>query len=246
MEVPFELRELTGRWPDLKRWERRELGQDLRRFGLSYREIRAIIPVPSGTLSYWCRDIPLTPEQQERLKSIGGNFNLGRAKAGAKLRQRNLERVEAIRAAAREEAELLLDDPFWMAGVVAYWAEGAKRDNQLLFSNSDVDMVCLFINWGMKFFRLTIDRFSVRLHLHEGQDENERQAFWSSATGVPMEQFRKGFVKPEGTGHRKNILYGGTAAIRVTRSTDLLHQIFGWIDAIRNRHASPVDSRTGL
>lgn len=232
MEVPFDLRESAARWPDLKRWERRELGQDLRRFGLSYREIRAFVPVPSGTLSYWCRDIPLTPEQQERLKSVGGNFNLGRAKAGAMLRQRNIERVAKIRAAARQEAASLSNDPLWVAGVIAYWAEGSKS-HELRFSNSDGDFVVLFIEWASCYLGLKRDRFTIALHLHDGQDEGERQHYWTNVAGLPLNQFRKTFIKQAGTGHRKNILYNGTAAIRVSRSGDLLQRVLGWIDFFR-------------
>lgn len=232
MEVPFDLRESAARWHDLKQWERQELGQDLRRFGLSYREIRDIIPVASGTLSGWCRDIPLTTEQQDRLKSVGGNSTLGRAKAGAKLRQRNVERVAAIRAAARKEAESLIDDPFWVAGVVAYWAEGGKRNNEVQLSNSDPNLIVLFIEWSIAYLHVTRERFTIALHLHGGQEEGERKIFWSQLTGFELRQFRKTFYKAEGTGHRKNVLYAGTALIRIHRSTDLLHRLLGWIDVV--------------
>jgi hypothetical protein len=70
MKVPLELLGQARSWPTLKRWERRALGQALRELGLSYREIGHIIPVPKGTLSAWCRDIRLSPEQQARLKAL--------------------------------------------------------------------------------------------------------------------------------------------------------------------------------
>lgn len=55
-------------------------------------------------------------------------------------RQRRLRAIEAIRRAGFLEAESLMVDSFWMAGVVAYWAEGWKRKNELGLSNSDSDM----------------------------------------------------------------------------------------------------------
>lgn len=39
IEIPRELLDRAARWPDLKRWERKELGQALRMLGLSYGEI---------------------------------------------------------------------------------------------------------------------------------------------------------------------------------------------------------------
>lgn len=41
--------------------------QTLRRKGLSYKEIRKEIKVSKGTISHWCRDIVLTPQQLKRL-----------------------------------------------------------------------------------------------------------------------------------------------------------------------------------
>lgn len=55
--VTPEQLDAIARWAELKRWAKKELGQDLRRLGLSYGEISAVIPVSKGTLSGWCRDL---------------------------------------------------------------------------------------------------------------------------------------------------------------------------------------------
>jgi hypothetical protein len=226
--LPSDIVDRITRWDDLKRWERREIGQTLRRMGLSYREISAVIPVTKGTLSGWCRDIPLRDERRGELLGKRG----GRAQVGALLRARAEERAAMIRSAARDEARTLLADPFWVAGVVAYWAEGAKRQNEMLFSNSDVRMVTLFIRWAETYLGASRCAMTIKLHLHTGQDEDERRHFWSAATGIPQMNFRKTYLKPEGTGHRKNMLYNGTASVRIPRSSSLLHRVQGWIDAV--------------
>lgn len=233
--IPPELLNDAAKWPELKRWERRELGQDLRRQGLSYKEIRAVIPVSKGTLSGWCFDIWLSEDQLRRIQASRGNNAAAREKVGAILRQRNQERVQAVREAGRQEAQQLSRDPFWAAGVSAYWSEGHKRDNSLGFTNSDPGLIRLFLEWAKRFLRLTADRFTIRLHLHAGQDELECKKHWSDITGIPLNRFGKTFVKREGTGHRKNILYNGTATIEVTRSTDLFHRVMGWIDFVKER-----------
>lgn len=223
--------ERAARWAELKQWERRELGQQLRRLGLSYREIREIIPVPPATLSSWCRDIELTQEQCERLEQ-------GRRRRFAQRRVATSEHHRsAAREAARAEAAGLMSDPFWVAGVVAYWAEGAKRQNVMQFSNSDPALLALFVIWASKYLQVTQDRFTIRLHLHGGQDEQERKLFWSTVTGIPLSQFGKTYVKPEGTGHRKNRLYNGTASVTVRRSSRLVQLMMGWIDAVAEHYA---------
>lgn len=110
-----------------------------------------------------------------------------------------------------------MHDPDWMAGVVGYWAEGCKG-KELRFTNSDPAMIKLFVSWSFRYLELGADGFAVSLHLHSGQDETERLEFWSGLTGIPLRYFRKTFVKPEGTGHRKNVLYQGTASVTIRRS----------------------------
>ena len=55
------------------------------------------------------------------------------------------------------------------------------------------------------------------------------KAYWASITDIPISQFGKSYIKKEGTGHRKNVLYQGTIRIQIS-NTDLLHTILGWID----------------
>ena len=52
----------------VSRWEKAELGRDLRRLGLSYGEIMDLIPVKKSTLATWCRDVELTNDQIEAIK----------------------------------------------------------------------------------------------------------------------------------------------------------------------------------
>jgi hypothetical protein len=228
-QVPEELRARAERWFELKRWERRELGQELRRAGLSYNEIARIIPVHDGTLSAWCRDIELNSEQRARIASIRPRLDAQMA-LGRKRREAALGRKAAIRSVARQEVCWRREDPFWVAGVVAYWSEGAKRDHGVRFSNSDPDLVRIFVDWARSF--LDHRGFSAALHLHSGQDEHERIEFWAAVTGITPAQFRKTYVKREGTGHRKNRLYNGTITIRLLGKGDELQRVLGWIEGL--------------
>jgi hypothetical protein len=227
--IPDELRARAAGWSELKRWERRELGQELRRVGLSYTEIRQLIPVPTGTLSQWCRDVLLDDELRARLALKRPRLDSVRA-LGARRRAEALDRIASIRGRARAEVPALRDDPEWTAGLVAYWAEGTKRAKELQFSNSDPAMILLFIRWLDTFLEIDRSRLNPQLHLHSGQDEEERKRFWSEMLGIHVGQFRKAFFKVEGTGHRKNILYNGTISIRVRRSGEAFQRVLGWIE----------------
>jgi hypothetical protein len=236
-----EIQDQIGRWNDLKQWERREIGQELRRSGLTYREIASVIPVAKGTLSGWCRDLQLAPAQRARLEAALSRADVQRRSTrrsvGSVLRDRALARAADVRERGHSEAAIHIHDPFWVAGVVAYWAEGAKRHKDLSFSNSDPALVQLFIAWVEKYLGISRADLTAKLHLHSGQDEGERKSYWFAATGIPMGNFRKTYIKPEGTEHRKNVLYNGTISVRVPRSGESLNRLTGWIDAVAEHYA---------
>lgn len=202
----------------------------LRSLGLSIKEIARLVPASRGSISVWTRDVVLTEEQRARLAAKRPDIAV-RREIGARRHRQRLEEIEAIRVRGRAQARNLGIDPVWVAGVVAYWSEGDKS-RELRFANSDPALVRLFIAWAIRFLPVTLDDLQARLHLHSGQDERERILYWSRQTGIPTSRFGKTFVKREGTGHRKKVLYQGTIQIRVRRSVDLLHLVAGWIDGI--------------
>jgi hypothetical protein len=223
--MDFELR--IAMWDQLSRWERSELGKDLRRSGLSYGEIMDLIPVKKSTLATWCRDVTLTEEQWQAIKERTGS------QAGIPRdtnRKRRLE-IEAIRELARLQVPVLVRDPKWVAGIVLYWAEGAKTQNKLRLVNSDPNALRLFIWWVRRFLDEEAT-FSVHLHLHEGNDESAARSFWRRETGLTDATFHRTYIKPAGTGHRKNHLVHGVCTVNVRRCSDAWNTTMAWIDGL--------------
>ena len=216
-------------WKSLTRWERAELGRKLRREGWTYGEIMEVLPVGKGTLAGWCKDIRLSPDQIEEIKA--------RRPAGIRTgipidtqRKRRLE-IETIRKSAEAEAPFRLTDALWVAGVTLYWGEGSKANNRLELANADPRALRLF----MKFARSNHDpeaEFHAALNLHADNDEVRARYWWASALDLPVKNFRKTFIKPDGTGHRKNHLPFGVCRVSLCRSTDALHRTMGWIDGL--------------
>ena len=68
MEVGNEFQGRIDSWDGLSRWERSELGKDLRRLGLSYGEIMDLIQVKKSTMATWCSEVKLTVEQYAAMK----------------------------------------------------------------------------------------------------------------------------------------------------------------------------------
>ncbi len=228
--VPRELLDRAGDWDELHRWERSELGKALRRLGLTYGEIREIIPVPKGTLSYWCRDVELTTSQVRAIRERSGAGS--RAGIPVDTQWQRRREIRTLEETARAEAHTLIEDPLWLAGVMLFWAEGGKTKRTLEMANTDPDILRIFIAW-VRSHVASESQFVLSLHLHEGNDEAAAKRHWEEVLGLPGTDWTKTFVKPKGTGHRKNRLLWGVCRVRVRRSADAFVRTMAWIDELR-------------
>ena len=210
----------------MKKWQRKEFVQKLRSQGLSYREIQKRTTIAKSTLSLWCKDISLSPQQKTRL-GARYDFQLRGAKANRVKRQKQ---IKAIKEEAKSGFSSLTDSEFKVAGLMLYWAEG----NKTLYpgvANSDPKLIRFMMKWFRQVCFVHNDKFKIHLHLHSGQNEDKIKSFWSKLTCIPLKQFGKSHVKREGSGHKKNVLYMGTAKIGIYNK-DLLYKILGWIEKI--------------
>jgi len=227
MIAPPEVVQAAERWDSFTRWERAELGRRLRRSGWTYGEIMDVLPVGKGTLAGWCKEIRLTEVQIEAIKArVPSSKGVPRD-----TQRRRRQEIEAIRNRAAHEAAERIDDPFWVAGVAMYWAEGTKAKPRLELTNSDPRALRLFIAWARR-YHLPEAEFVLELHLHEGNDDGKARLHWASALGLVDPPFYATFVKPAGTGHRKNNLIHGVCRVSMTKSTDAFHRTMAWIDVV--------------
>ena len=227
MELPKELAGSARSWTELSQWERAELGRAIRRLGWSYAEIMSVIPVPKTTLSNWCREVTLTNDQKQAIFDRTGS----RRGIPRDTQRKRRQEVNELRAAAVDEVPHLIANPLWLAGTVMYWAEGNKTGRQLGLANSDPRALRLFVDWARQHHDPSAE-FVLKLNLHEGNDERGARRFWEAATGLSGAEFYRTYLKPEGTGHRKNHLAYGVCLIRVRRSSNALIRTLAWIDAL--------------
>ncbi|MGB8361178.1 MAG: hypothetical protein WCE80_07245 [Acidimicrobiia bacterium] len=228
MELETEVLERVRTYESSSRWDRRELGRDLRRLGLSYGEIMELIPVKKSTLATWCQDVALTPEQVEAIRRRTGQI-VGRPRDTQRKRHAQIKRLEAR---AREACESLAMDPFWTAGVALYWGEGSKTSRRLELTHSEPEALRLFMSWTRHYLDPTAT-FAASMNLHYDNDENAARTFWMNEMGLRASDFTKTFIKPEGTGHRKNHLATGVCRLRMRRSTDAFLTTMVWVDFMK-------------
>ena len=214
----------------------RESAIQLRQQGLSYREIMEVIPVAKSTLSDWLHHIDLTEQQKDRMAMLQ---HVGRTNAARTIQARRLAREQATRATAKAEVSPLGGSSLFVAGVVAYWAEGAKekpwqRSQPVSFINSDDDMIVLFLRW-LDLVGVAPDRLRFRISIHESADVGAALEHWSAVVGVPVGEFQKTTLKrhkPKTV--RKNVGEGyyGCLNVRVCKSVELNRRIAGWWEGL--------------
>ena len=209
--------------------------------GYSYSEIQAEVPVSKSTLSLWLRNVELTPRQKARIRKKQEE-RWKRNNLGEWNRAKRQAEISSIRRQARGEVTGMTNKQFFVSGLMLYWAEGNKGGKEIRFSNSDPVCIAFMMVWFRHTFKLSDDRFSLRIHWHQGQNEQELRKYWAQATGLTLAHFRKGFCKPPGTGHRKNYLKWGTLSIRVTKGADFYHKMEGWREGL----IEPIISGTHL
>ena len=188
----------------------------LRKKGLSYREILKKVPVSKSTISVWLRNTPLTDAEKSILKRRReGNISIGRIRAAAALHRLRVARDEILRKEAKIEFERHKIDPFFYVGIGLYWAEGAKRNSLFAFTNSDSEMMFVMLNWMERFFGVRRTAVRARLFLHKPYAHENCEKYWSLATGIPIENFRKTIFKPTGLLVKKRPNYKGCLRIEI-------------------------------
>ena len=238
--IPDELQARAAAWNELHRWERKQLGLALRSLGLSYGEIQAMVPVPKSTLSTWFAGRRLTDTQVEAIKARTGAGSRRGIPVDTQAHRR--AEIAQIRNGARRYALWHLEDAAFVAGVVLYWGEGSKTRNFVDLTNSDPAALRLFVTWCRMHLDPDIE-FTLSLNLHEGNDEQLAMRYWRDELHLPDVRFGKSFIKPRGTGHRKNRLPHGVCRVRTHRAADNWNRVMTWIDVVRDHLGVVGDTR---
>lgn len=213
---------------DLRRECRR-----LRRSGLTYDEIAERTGASKGSLSLWLRDISENPQRRRRMAArpprAGLPYAIEMRQSAAALRARR--RTEAAGSLGAISSRELL-----AAGVALYLAEGSKakpwrpRDRQVVLTNSDPDVLKVFLAWLDLIGVAESDR-AYRLSIHESADVASHEAWWQWRLGLQAQQFRRATLKrhnPKTVRKNVNDQYHGCLVVRVLRPAPVYDAIEGW------------------
>lgn len=115
-----------------------------------------------------------------------------------------------------------------LAGVMLYWAEGAKGGASVKFVNSDPAMVKIFLDFLRSVCCIHEERLKLLIHRYPDQNEEALRTFWSKITGVSEGNFYRSYVHVGKVGTYKNKSLYGTIAVNYS-DKKLLEVINNWI-----------------
>jgi transposase-like protein len=208
----------------MKTNERLEARRLRREEGGLIKSIARRLGVSVSSVSLWVRDIELTPEQRAALRN---KMSGGQASNAIAARRRRRASQEGGRAFVRNA------DPLFVAGIMLFWAEGAKARNEAAIVNSDPELVRFFARFLRRFYNVPDERFRVACNLFADHVDRQREIeqFWLDTLDLPRSCLRKSMVNvysKYSQRKRKGRLPYGTCKL-VVCDTAVVQSIYGAI-----------------
>jgi hypothetical protein len=120
-------------------------------------------------------------------------------------------------------------DPLFVFGVALYWGEGSKSrlDPRLALTNSDVEMLRVWIRWCRRFMPgVPLD---CSLIIHDSCDLEVARTFWKREIGVEAKVVT--VAVSSASKRKRNCLPHGTLKVRVGRgSREWLTKMLVWLE----------------
>lgn len=204
--------------------------RELRKEGLSCRAIGQKLQVSDGTIGRWCKDILINTKQLIKAEETRNKIKTSE--------------VEFLQT-------LLLDQDLAKLSVsLLYWCEGTKypQSKAVSFSNSDPNMIVLFVKLLRESFPLEEKKFKIHLQLHSTHDKKKMFEYWSDLLDIPENQFWVPTIT-EAKNKMKRQDYFGTCTVRYHDYTILLkmigiYEIYmeRWLSGRKQRTANALSS----
>lgn len=204
--------------------------KELRKMGMTYGEIIKItgLPVSKSSLSYCCRGVELPVGYKEKVKKL--NFeHLCKARISAKKQQQlkkeaHFGNIYLANQHLRGEMNNIKTAKLVLSSL--YLAEGGKTQRgALVFGNSDVKIIKLFLFLLRKAHTIDERKFRCTVQCRADQDVEQLRCFWSNMTKISLEQFYKTQIDKRTIG-KKTLKQGYFGVCRIDYfSAKIFHEL---------------------
>lgn len=106
----------------------------------------------------------------------------------------------------------------YLVGLSLYWGEGSKTGNTIVITNSDPDIILIFVTFLRKVCHVDDTRLHPLIQHHSDQNQDDLVRFWSLLMNIPSSQFYKCTVKKSSSKESTKRLEFGTISLRYADS----------------------------
>jgi hypothetical protein len=204
------------------KFDKQQEAKSFRKDGKSITWIAKQLGVSKGSVSLWVKDLELTIDQKNQLLASQTNnfkyiYNNSKQKQFLSKREEN---QEIGRNKAKEK------DTLHCMGCMLFWAEGTKDKNRIAFTNSDANMLKLFVRFLKETLSIQNDQISMTVNcfLNNENDIAEVINWWITELNLQGARQTKPTIKIT----NDPILNHGVCRITVF-NTELAQQLYGAI-----------------
>lgn len=223
----------------MAKYKLKEQAIRLRLKGLSYNQIKSLIPVSKSSLSAWLQDYPLS---EERLRELRDFSEIRIEKYRKTMQDKREKRFAEVYNQQKLKYLPLSERELFIAGLFLYWGEGMKGlKRSVALYNTNPQMVKFGLFWYTKILKIPKAKIKIVLHLYSDMNIQKEKNFWSLELNIPLSQFLKPYIKKStfsgitykgGFGH-------GTCGL-VVNDVFLKERILGTIDAIADHYKNRI------
>ena len=199
--------------------ELRKKATILRKQGKTYSEIQEELKkqIPKSTLSYWCRNIVLPEEYQEKIqKIILNNAKKGREVALIVNKIKRRKYLKSITDRNEHLTKVFKNrNVEKIALAMLYLGEGSKyQRGSLMLGNTNPFIISLYMYLLRSCYNIDESKFRCTLQCRADQNIKKLEKFWSYVTKIPLSQFYKARIDPRTIGKpSKKLDYKGVCRI---------------------------------
>lgn len=172
----------------------------LRILGSTYSEINKNLGmhISKGTLSLWCRNIPLAPEYLEKMQRCNKNSWKKAREVSLKNRRERKKTLFQYITAVNDPIAAKISDNYTakIALAMLCLGEASKSWNGTMFSlgNTDLRVIKLFLSWLKQCFSFDLKKISCTVQHRADQDSQLLTKYWVKQTGIPITQFTRSYI----------------------------------------------------
>lgn len=215
----------------MKRVQQKE-SLELRRTGMSIKEIAKVVGVSKASVSVWVRDVSLSAKQRKQLTERGQSRDVIEKRRENRIAN-TLAKHQLIIDAAGAQIPSLSKHELLLVGSALYWGEGGKtKTGMARIANSDPRVIKFMMRFFTEICEVKPEKFRGHVHTFSHLNAGKAERYWSEVSGIPTSQFFKTYAKPSiaGSGHKDSTPYG-TFQIYVC-DTRVFLTVKGWIQRI--------------